>query len=72
MPNGPGDPEECRQYAARCRELADGSLPVAGRDLVVFDHCMKGLLMADPRNYCVHETSQGRHPSHHPRHQERR
>jgi thiamine monophosphate synthase len=23
MPNGPGDPEECRQYAARCRELAD-------------------------------------------------
>ena len=24
--------------------------------LVVFDHCMKGLLMADPRNYYVHET----------------
>ena len=23
MHNGPGDPEECRQYAARCRELAD-------------------------------------------------
>jgi hypothetical protein len=23
MPNGPGDPEECRQYVARCRELAD-------------------------------------------------
>ena len=23
MPNGPGDPEECRQYATRCRELAD-------------------------------------------------
>jgi hypothetical protein len=23
MPNGPGDPKECRQYAARCRELAD-------------------------------------------------
>ena len=25
--------------------------------LVVFDHCMNGLLMADPRNYYVHETS---------------
>ena len=23
MPNGPGDPKECRQYAAHCRELAD-------------------------------------------------
>ena len=23
---------------------------------MVFDHCMKGLLMADPRNYYVHET----------------
>ena len=23
MPNGPGDPEECRQYVARCLELAD-------------------------------------------------
>jgi hypothetical protein len=23
MFNGPGDPRECREYAARCRELAD-------------------------------------------------
>ena len=23
MPNSPGDPQECRQYAARCRELGD-------------------------------------------------
>jgi hypothetical protein len=23
MPNGPGDPRECREYAARCRELAN-------------------------------------------------
>ena len=23
MPIGPGDPKECREYAARCRELAD-------------------------------------------------
>ena len=23
MPNGPGDPKDGRQYAARCRELAD-------------------------------------------------
>ena len=23
MPTGPGDPKECREYAARCRELAE-------------------------------------------------
>jgi hypothetical protein len=23
MPHGPGDPRECREYAARCRELAN-------------------------------------------------
>ena len=40
--------------------------------LAVFDHYMKGLLMADPRNYYAQENSQGRHPSHHPRHPERR
>ena len=23
MPSGPGDPKECREYAARCRKLAE-------------------------------------------------